>query len=77
MDVLCHKCGAQNWLENQSRCLQCSAILRRCVDCANYDKRTRQCSALRAEIDVSDAESPSLLSTSTNCREYRPALRAA
>lgn len=77
MEVLCHNCGAENWLENQSRCLRCNAILRRCIDCSNYEKKSHLCRVLKAEIDFDDAASPSLLSTSTNCRDFRPAAQAA
>lgn len=73
MVVLCYKCGAENWLENEAKCHACSAILRRCIDCESYSKPTEQCAAHRVEIDVYEAEHPSLLGTSTACRAYRPA----
>jgi hypothetical protein len=71
VEVLCPSCGATNWLENQSRCLQCNAILRRCKDCSNYDGRKQVCRATQDEVDSYEAEHPSVLSTSTNCLSYR------
>ncbi len=71
MDVKCSKCGAENWLENQSRCLTCDAILRRCADCTNYDAAQEKCRPLDTDVDGHEAENPSLLSMSTNCLNYR------
>ena len=71
MEVKCHKCGTENWLENQSRCLACDAVLRRCADCANYESSRECCRTLGAEVDRREAENPSLLSISTNCLGYR------
>ena len=76
MDIKCPSCGAENWLENQSRCFHCSAVLRRCVDCAHYDRSHRSCQSLDTDISIDEAEHPSLLSLSTNCAAYRY-LRAA
>lgn len=71
MEIKCPQCASVNWLENQSRCLQCNAILRRCVDCANYDRGRQTCLNLDTDIDLHEAERPSLLSISTNCARYR------
>lgn len=70
MEVKCPNCGTVNWLENQSRCFKCDAVLRRCADCAHYDPATNKCSNLGTEIDAYEAEHPSLLSISTNCTSY-------
>ena len=70
-EILCPSCGAENWLENQSRCLSCDAILRRCANCANYDSSKQFCRAIRAEIDSYEAGNPSVLSTSTKCQHFR------
>lgn len=75
MDVSCPKCGAENWLENQSRCLACDAILRRCADCTHYDASQEKCRTTAAEVDSYEAGNPSLLSVSTNCLNYRCAQR--
>lgn len=71
MEVNCPKCGTRNWLENQSRCLACDTILRRCADCTNYQAAAAQCRALSADVDNYEAQNPSLLSISTNCAGYR------
>jgi hypothetical protein len=77
VEINCPSCGTRNWLENQSRCFRCNAILRRCVNCANYDRRQRLCRLHNIEIDRNEAQSPSLLSSSTNCQAFRPAAVAA
>jgi phage FluMu protein Com len=71
VEVKCPNCGAVNWLENQSRCLKCDSVLRRCADCAHYDAPSERCSSLSTDIDGYEAEHPSLLSISTNCPGYR------
>jgi hypothetical protein len=75
VEVNCPKCGAENWLENQSRCMACNAILRRCFDCTNYDAPRERCSKLATEVERREAENPSLLSSSTNCLGYQVAQR--
>lgn len=72
MLIGCRACGAENWLENQPRCFQCGAILRRCIDCGHYDRAKATCRRLNDGIDLHEAEHPSLLATSTNCQSYRP-----
>lgn len=71
MEILCPQCGAENWLENQSRCFQCGTVLRRCVDCSHYDSAEHFCRNLESEIDLGEAEHPTLLATSTSCDRYR------
>lgn len=75
VDIRCHKCGTENWLENQSRCLACNAVLRRCADCAHYDSSHERCRTIGAEVDHYEAGNPSVLSVSTNCTGYRCAQR--
>jgi hypothetical protein len=71
VEVKCAKCGAENWLENQSRCLACDAILRRCHDCASYNAAGERCSKFGSEIDRYEAENPTVLASSTNCLGYQ------
>jgi hypothetical protein len=71
VEIKCPNCGSENWLENQSRCLQCNAILRRCIDCAAYEQSRGWCREVQTEIDPYEAQHPSLLSTSTNCSRFR------
>jgi hypothetical protein len=72
VNILCSSCRAENWLENQSRCISCEAILRRCIDCNGYEPRRRLCRKLKVEVEPNEARSPSLLSGSTSCRDYHP-----
>ena len=71
MEIDCPNCGAENWLENQSRCLRCNAVLRRCVDCTNYDAGKQTCTNLGTDVDLDEAEDPTALSMSTNCTGFR------
>ena len=77
MDIKCPSCGAENWLENQSRCFQCNAVLRRCIDCTNYERGTETCRTLATDVALHEAEHPSVLSCSTKCPSYRYLGRAA
>ena len=77
MDIKCPSCGAENWLENQSRCFRCNAVLRRCADCSGYDRSREFCQALHTDVPLQEAEHPSMLSCSTNCSSYRYLGRAA
>jgi len=72
MEIRCPSCGTGNWLENEIKCHICGVILRRCVDCLNYQQASELCRALNVTIDLEEARQPRLLSASTNCREYRP-----
>ena len=72
MEIDCPKCGAENWLENQSKCLACGAVLRRCADCTHYDRKQSYCDSIRSDITLHEAENPGVLATSANCRFYSP-----
>ena len=72
MEIDCPKCGAENWLENQSRCLSCGAILRRCADCESFDRKGSYCNSIKSDIGPDEVENPRLLSSSSNCQFYRP-----
>jgi hypothetical protein len=76
VDVPCPDCGTENWLENQSRCHRCGAILRRCMLCKHYDGGREYCDTLDTTIDRREAANPSLLSVSTNCSGYSPGRRS-
>lgn len=77
MDIKCPACGTENWLENQSRCFKCNAVLRRCADCANYDRRRQTCRTLDTDVDLHEAEHPSVLSISAKCPGFRRLVAAA
>ena len=72
MEIICPNCGVENWLENQSKCISCESILRRCIDCNGYEPRQRLCRRLNIEVEPDEARAPRLLSSSTTCWEYRP-----
>lgn len=76
MEINCHRCGTENWLENQSRCFACDAVLRRCIDCSSYDGNREACGVVGTEVNRYEAQNPSLLSMSTNCVSYRPTVIA-
>lgn len=72
MELNCPKCGVENWLENQNRCLTCGAVLRRCADCGNLRRADGLCTHLNIGIDDYEAANPGILSNSTNCTAYQP-----
>jgi hypothetical protein len=67
--VKCAKCSAMIHLEGQTQC-GCGAVIRRCVDCSNYDAGQEYCKSLRTEIHPHEAVNPSVLSVSSNCRRF-------
>ena len=73
MEIVCPTCGLLNWLENERRCHACLAVLRRCIDCVNLERKSLHCRALNFEMTAKQASEPTLLSTSANCRSYQPA----
>jgi hypothetical protein len=72
VEIKCPHCAAENWLENQNRCLKCGAVLRRCADCVSYDAPQENCRALQIEIEANEAQGPTPLSNSVNCQSYHP-----
>ena len=75
MEIDCPKCGRENWLENQSKCLACGAVLRRCVDCTHYDRGKLYCNSLKTDISLHEAENPGTLDISASCQSYDPYAR--
>lgn len=70
MQIPCPKCGATNWLENETKCHLCGAVLRRCIDCANFDREKLWCRVLQFDVMMRTATNPSLLASSVSCRSY-------
>jgi ParB family chromosome partitioning protein len=71
----CPLCGRIE-LVGSVRCSVCWTILRRCMDCGNYDATWERCAALGGPpIPEADAESPSEKSRSCRCPEYQPKFR--
>ena len=72
MEVNCPKCQTENWLENQSRCFRCGAVLRRCTDCTRYKRDAQHCSATGDEVSLHESENPGPLAESATCQSYDP-----
>jgi hypothetical protein len=47
-------------------------VLRRCLDCGNYDQAYQKCTKSGYAIFMSDAESPDESSPSYKCENYVP-----
>ncbi|MCC6444988.1 MAG: ParB/RepB/Spo0J family partition protein [Armatimonadetes bacterium] len=69
--VNCPLCGRIE-LIGSVRCSVCWTILRRCLDCGNYDRTYQRCAALGTNIYVSEAENPKDNSRSYKCADYKP-----
>lgn len=69
--VHCPLCGRIE-LVGSLRCSVCWSVLRRCLDCENYDQSYQKCSRTGYTIYMSDAESPEEDSHSYKCEHYRP-----
>lgn len=54
------------------KCVVCGTILRRCLDCGNYDKVYQKCGISDAYVYMSDADSPDDRSPSYQCEDYKP-----
>ena len=71
--VHCPLCGRIE-LIGSLRCSVCWSVLRRCLDCGNYDQSYQKCSKLGYAVFMSDAESPDDKSQSYKCEHYTPRL---
>jgi ParB-like partition proteins len=69
--IHCPLCGRIE-LIGSLRCSTCWTILRRCVDCGNYDKAFERCSKLNKDVELAEAESPKEYSPSYKCQFYKP-----
>jgi ParB family chromosome partitioning protein len=69
--IHCPLCGRIE-LVGAVRCSICWTVLRRCVDCGNYDAANGRCSIFTKEVTVEEAETPRETSLSYRCVEYRP-----
>lgn len=70
MYIRCPKCRHEQWLETRQRCQLCGMVLRRCVDCINYEAAHETCRATGFEVDKYEAENPTSLSLSAMCQNY-------
>jgi len=69
--IHCPLCGRIE-LIGSLRCSVCWSVLRRCLDCANYDQSYQKCTKSGYAIFMSDAESPDDKSHSYKCENYTP-----
>lgn len=70
--IHCPLCGRIE-LIGSLKCGVCWSVLRRCLDCGNYDKVYQKCAITEEYVYMSDAESPKETSPSYNCPHYKPA----
>lgn len=69
--IHCPLCGRIE-LIGSVRCSVCWTILRRCLDCGNYDQSYQRCNKTGNAVFMSDAESPDEISPSYKCENYNP-----
>ncbi len=73
MRITCRKCkNVQEADEKTAVCPECRTILRRCVDCTQYDVRMAFCRVTNRQIPASDRDYPTFAAPSTYCRSYAP-----
>jgi ParB/RepB/Spo0J family partition protein len=73
--IHCPLCGRVE-LIGSLRCSVCWSILRRCYDCANYDRGTEKCAVYSNQIFIGEAENPKEYSKSYKCPDYKPKYEA-
>lgn len=71
--IHCPLCGRIE-LIGSLRCSVCWSVLRRCLDCGNYDQSYQKCAKTGYAVFMSDAESPEEDSQSYKCEHYSPSL---
>ena len=73
--IHCPLCGRVE-LIGSLRCSVCWSILRRCYDCANYDRPNEKCTVYGSRIYIVEAENPKEYSKSFKCPDYKPKYEA-
>ena len=73
--IHCPLCGRVE-LIGSLRCSVCWTILRRCYDCANYDRTFEKCKINNAQVFISEADNPKEYSKSYKCPDYKPKYEA-
>ena len=73
--IHCPLCGRVE-LIGSLRCSVCWTILRRCYDCAGYERPFEKCGLSGAQIFVAEAENPKEYSRSYKCPDYKPKYEA-
>jgi ParB/RepB/Spo0J family partition protein len=69
--IHCPLCGRIE-LVSALRCSTCWTVLRRCVDCGNYNPTQSICGVTGKEVNAEDAENPQVNSLSYKCPDYTP-----
>ncbi len=69
--IHCPLCGRIE-LIGSLKCSVCWSVLRRCIDCGNYDKTYQRCSITQDYVYLSEAESPREDAKSYKCENYKP-----
>ena len=69
--IHCPLCGRIE-LVGAVRCSICWTVLRRCIDCGNYDATNARCATHEKAVVAEEAEAPRETSLSYRCTEYRP-----
>ncbi len=73
MRITCRKCGEVVEAEAKTAaCPKCRTVLRRCLDCTQFDIRMAFCKVVNRAITTGDAHYPTFSSPSTYCREFVP-----
>lgn len=73
--IHCPLCGRIE-LIGSMKCGVCWTVLRRCIDCGNYDRTYQRCSVSQEYVYMSEAESPHESSKSYKCADYKPRFEA-
>ncbi len=69
--IHCPLCGRIE-LIGSMKCAVCNCVLRRCLDCGNYDKMYEKCCISEEYVYMSEAEDPNDKSRSYKCENYTP-----
>jgi glycerophosphoryl diester phosphodiesterase len=76
MWMTCWQCGQEIWLETQRECRHCYHAAHRCADCDHYHAADSVCRLLDVPIPSHEAEAPTRLALSFNCKDWRPSAPA-
>ena len=73
MKITCPKCHEVQEVDDKtSACPKCRAVIRRCVDCTQYDVRVSLCRAVNRPVQTATAWYPTFSSESAYCRSFTP-----
>lgn len=72
MWMTCWQCGQEIWVETQRECRHCYHPAHRCADCVNYRDDDSFCRLLDVPVPAHEAEVPTRLALSFNCKDWLP-----